>query len=85
LVRISLPLLQRLESFVDQHNITVSEEVIAAIASYIGNAEGMPLEERVRQMEEQLQRFPHSCGTVNPRLDQRFTPVEHPRPKCYPL
>jgi CTP synthase (UTP-ammonia lyase) len=53
-VRISPPLLERLESFVNQHNITVSEGVIAAIASYIGDAERMPLVERVRQVEKRL-------------------------------
>jgi CTP synthase (UTP-ammonia lyase) len=53
-VRISPPLLDRLESFVDQHNFTVSEGVIAVIAYYIGDAEGMPLVERVRQVEKRL-------------------------------
>ena len=53
-VRISPPLLERLESFVDQHNITVSEGVIAAIACYIGETEGMPLVERMRQVEQRL-------------------------------
>lgn len=53
-VRISPPLLERLESFVNQHNITVSEGVIAAIASYIRDAEGMPLMGQVRQVEERL-------------------------------
>jgi hypothetical protein len=46
--------LERLESFVDQHNITVSEGVIAAIASYIGDAERMPLVERMRRVEKRL-------------------------------
>ena len=53
-VRISPLLLERLESFVDQHNLTVSEGVIAAIASYVGNAEEIPLVERMRLMEDRV-------------------------------
>jgi hypothetical protein len=53
-VRISPPLLERLESFVDQRNITVSEGVIAAIACYIGETEGVSLVERMRQVEKRL-------------------------------
>jgi len=53
-VRISPPLLERLESFVNQHNITVSEGVIAAIASYVGDREQLPLIERMRLMEQRL-------------------------------
>jgi CTP synthase (UTP-ammonia lyase) len=53
-VRIFPPVLERLESFVDQHNLTVSEGVIAAIARYIGETDGVPLVERVRQVEQRL-------------------------------
>ena len=53
-VRISPPLLERLESFVDQHNLTLSEGVIAAIAHYVGDVDRLPLVERIRQVEERL-------------------------------
>ena len=32
-----------------------------------------------------VHRLPHPCGTVNPKLNKRFTPVERPRLKRYPL
>lgn len=47
-VRIAPGLLRQFEDYLDQHSLTVSEDVNAAIASYIGDAEAIPLVERVR-------------------------------------
>lgn len=53
-VRISPTLLNRLQSHVDCQGLTVSEGVLAAIASYVGDNERLPLVERVSRLEKKL-------------------------------
>jgi len=53
-VRISPTLLNRLQSHVDCQGLTVSEGVLAAIASYVGDNERLPLVERVSRLEKKM-------------------------------
>jgi antitoxin component of RelBE/YafQ-DinJ toxin-antitoxin module len=53
-VRVPDPLLARLESYLDQQGLTVTEGVLAAIASYVGDHERLPLVERVSRLEKKL-------------------------------
>ena len=53
-VRVPVPLLQQFESYIHQHGLTISEGVLAAMASYVGDAERLPLVERVSRVEQRL-------------------------------
>lgn len=53
-IRVPDPLLDRLESHLDQQGLTVTEGVLAAIASYVGDNERLPLVERVSRLEKKL-------------------------------
>ncbi|MFN9174650.1 MAG: hypothetical protein ACK58N_09095 [Synechocystis sp.] len=53
-IRVPDPLLDRLESHLDQQGLTVTEGVLAAIASYVGDTERLPLVERVSRLEKKL-------------------------------
>jgi hypothetical protein len=53
-IRVPDPLLDRLESHLDQQGLTVTEGVLAAIASYVGDNERLPLIERVSRVEKRL-------------------------------
>ncbi|WLT40612.1 hypothetical protein NON20_25600 (plasmid) [Synechocystis sp. B12] len=47
-------MLNQLQSHLDQQGLTVTEGVLAAIASYVGNHERLPLVERVSRVEQRL-------------------------------
>jgi hypothetical protein len=53
-IRVPDPLLTRLESYLAQQGLTVTEGVLAAIASYVGDSENLPLVERVSRIEKRL-------------------------------
>jgi hypothetical protein len=53
-VRIPQPLLYQFESYLDQNGLTVTEGVVAAIASYVGDGEKIPLVERMSRVEKRL-------------------------------
>jgi hypothetical protein len=60
-VRIPPGLLRHFEAYLDQQGLTVSEGVIAAIASYVGDGERRPLVERVSQIEQRLTQLEIYC------------------------
>ncbi|WP_242018056.1 hypothetical protein [Synechocystis sp. FACHB-383] len=43
-----------MQSYLDQQGLTVTEGVLAAIASYVGDNERLPLVERVSRIEQRL-------------------------------
>jgi antitoxin component of RelBE/YafQ-DinJ toxin-antitoxin module len=53
-IRVPDPLLNQLQSYLDQQGLTVTEGVLAAIASYVGDNERLPLVERVSRLEKRL-------------------------------
>ena len=53
-VRVPDPLLNHFQSHLDQQGLTVTEGVLAAIASYVGDNERLPLVERVSRLEKKL-------------------------------
>ncbi|MBD2652863.1 hypothetical protein H6G45_05005 [Synechocystis sp. FACHB-383] len=53
-IRVPDPLLSQLQSYLDQQGLTVTEGVLAAIASYVGDNERLPLVERVSRIEQRL-------------------------------
>lgn len=53
-IRVPDPLLNQLQSYIDQQGLTVTEGVLAAIASYVGDTERLPLVERVSRVEKRL-------------------------------
>ena len=53
-IRVPDPLLSQLQSYLDQQGLTVTEGVLAAIASYVGDTERLPLVERVSRLEKRL-------------------------------
>jgi hypothetical protein len=60
-IRVPDPLLGRLESYLDQQGLTVTEGILAAIASYVGDNDSLPLVERVRRLEKRLARLEGMC------------------------
>jgi antitoxin component of RelBE/YafQ-DinJ toxin-antitoxin module len=53
-IRVPDPLLSQLQSYLDQQGLTVTEGVLAAIASYVGDNERLPLVERITRLEKKL-------------------------------
>lgn len=53
-IRVPDPLLNQLQSYLDQQGLTVTEGFLAAIASYVGDHERLPLVERVSRVEQRL-------------------------------
>jgi hypothetical protein len=53
-IRVPDPLLSQLQSHLNQQGLTVTEGVLAAIASYVGDNERLPLVERVSRVEKRL-------------------------------
>jgi antitoxin component of RelBE/YafQ-DinJ toxin-antitoxin module len=53
-IRVPDPLLNHFQSYLDQQGLTVTEGVLAAIASYVGDNERLPLVERVSRLEKKL-------------------------------
>jgi hypothetical protein len=53
-IRVPDPLLSQLQSHLDEQGLTVTEGVLAAIASYVGEHERLPLVERVIWVERRL-------------------------------
>jgi antitoxin component of RelBE/YafQ-DinJ toxin-antitoxin module len=58
-IRVPDPLLNQLQSHLDQQGLTVTEGVLAAIASYVGDNERLPLVERVSRLEKKLVLIEH--------------------------
>ena len=53
-VRVPFPLIQQFECYIHQKGLTISEGVLAVIASYVGDNERLPLVERVSRLEKKL-------------------------------
>jgi hypothetical protein len=53
-IRVPDPLLNQFQSYLDQNSLTVTEGILAAIASYVGDNDSLPLVERVRRLEKRL-------------------------------
>lgn len=53
-VRVPVPLLQEFESYIDKKGLTISEAMLAAMASYVGDEERLPLVERMNRVEKRL-------------------------------
>jgi hypothetical protein len=53
-IQVPDPLLNLLQSYLDQQDLTVTEGVLAAIASYVVDNERFPLVERVSRVEQRL-------------------------------
>ncbi|MBE9194884.1 hypothetical protein IQ219_06080 [Synechocystis sp. LEGE 06083] len=53
-IRVPDPLLSQFQSHLDQQGLTVTEGVLAAIASYVGDDDSLPLVERVSRIEKRL-------------------------------
>lgn len=56
-IRVPDPLLNHFQSYLDQQGLTVTEGVLAAMASYVGDNERLPLVERVSRVEKRLARL----------------------------
>ncbi|AGF53525.1 unknown protein (plasmid) [Synechocystis sp. PCC 6803] len=53
-IRVPDPLLSQLQSYLDHQGLTVTEGVLAPIASYVGDNDKLPLVERVSRIEKRL-------------------------------
>lgn len=53
-VRVPDSLLNQFQSYLDQNGLTVTEGILAAIASYVGNTNILSLVERVSRVEKRL-------------------------------
>ncbi len=53
-VRVPDTLLQKFHSYLKQHDLTITEGMLAAMAAYVGDKDAMPLTERVRWLEQRL-------------------------------